>query len=577
MGRHNLPEEYGPEATQPHPGVRRRAVAIATVLVLTVTAGGAVAYSGGWLSGSSCEDDAVGLSVAASPDMAPALQAAADYSRENEITSDGRCMDIKVVSQDSFKTAGLLRMGKNTGFDVWVPDSQMWVQGTSDSGAASPLTTAGNVASTPLAVAAVPSAADKLGWPQKTYSWDELAEVAIKGDKAHVGTANPSLSATGLLALTELGAAPDGGDGRSRGVEVAGAIQKHIAAGDTTAADSLARDGQGKGNDALVLSEQASFTHNTKSKGTGGDLSLFYPKDGSPQLDYPYTLIDESEMSTDESRAALRFMTLLGEQEGKRILHEHGFRTNADEPSAELVTAAGGRSPQPYDDSDGEQPSPGEIQESLGIWTITAQSARLTTVIDASSSMADMVPELGGSRMSLMKNSLREGLKTFSEGEDEIGLWDFASDLDGDRDYRKIVDTKRITKSHVEDLEAGYEKLAPEDTDETGLYDTVLAAYKDATSHYVDGKFNTVIVVTDGGNDTGELSRSALLRRLAVLAKPGKPVPVIMLTIGPDADKDDAAQIAEATHGSSHEVEDPSKINSVILKAIMEAGIKAQQ
>ncbi len=73
MGRHSLPDDHATrpngDSSQPH---RRRTVAIATMLVLAVAAGTAVAAHGGLLSFSkSCEESAVRLSMMTSPAIAP--------------------------------------------------------------------------------------------------------------------------------------------------------------------------------------------------------------------------------------------------------------------------------------------------------------------------------------------------------------------------------------------------------------------------------------------------------------------------------------------------------------------------
>ena len=45
-----------------------------------------------------------------------------------------------------------------------------------------------------------------------------------------------------------------------------------------------------------------------------------------------------------------------------------------------------------------------------------------------------------------------------------------------------------------------------------------------------------------------------------------------MIAVGPEADLEEAEQIAGATGGSGHEVTAPSRIHSVILRAIVAAG-----
>ncbi|MGW7047910.1 substrate-binding and VWA domain-containing protein [Streptomyces avermitilis] len=582
MGRHSLPDDYGAGAADPRARARRRTVAIATVLVLTVAAGTAAAVRGGLLSfGSSCRDHAVRLKIAASPDVAPALRAAADEARTKNITSDGHCLDIHVTARDAYQVTEALLSGRKSDIQAWVPDADLWVRRVTAEARATQLTRAGNVASSPVAVAVVPTAAQALGWPDKTYTWTELAGAPLRDDRLKLGTADPARSATGLLALTRLTSATaqvKGGD--TRGAAMAKALSQRTADSDSQVLKTLPRSGAGQGdpkrNEALILSEQAAFTHNA-SAGSDQKLDLFYPKDGSPRLDYPFTLVDQPRLSTDESRAALRFMTLLEQPEGTRILQKHGFRIDDEDASDTVVTAAGGRSPQPYQEPAPEPASEKALQESLGTWTITVQSARITTVVDASASMSEAVPGSGRSRMDVTKASLLQALATFTP-DDEIGLWDFSTELDADRDYRVLVPTGRLGDrrgggTQRDRLSAAFSALEPVRGGATGLYDTTLAAYQAATASYVKGKFNALVILTDGVNqDPGSISRSTLLTRLRKLADPQRPVPLIMIAVGPEAHQREAERIAGATGGSGHQVDDPAQIHSVILKAIVEAG-----
>lgn len=67
--------------------------------------GTAAAVQGGLLSfGSSCRDEAVEIKVAASPDLAPALRTAAERARDENLTSDGRCVDITVTARESYRS-----------------------------------------------------------------------------------------------------------------------------------------------------------------------------------------------------------------------------------------------------------------------------------------------------------------------------------------------------------------------------------------------------------------------------------------------------------------------------------------
>jgi Mg-chelatase subunit ChlD len=585
MGRHSLPDQYGAGGSDPRPRARRRTVAIATALVLTVAGGTAAAVQGGLLSfGSSCRDEAVRLELAASPDVAPALRSAAERARDENLTSDGRCVDITVTASESYKVRDTLAAGKNPGAQVWVPDSDVWVEQISADGDATKVARVGNVASSPVGMAMVPTAAKSLGWPKKTYGWLELAGATLQDDSLKLGAADPARSATGLLALTRLtSAAGKAAGGETRGAAMMKALSQRISDSDGQLVETLPRDSSGteqgnpKRNQALVLSEQAAFAHNSSAE-SGDGLDFFYPKDGSPRLDYPYALVDETRLTTDESRAAIRFMTYLRKPEQEQLLTDRGFRTSDDQVSKTLVAKAGGEVPQPYTEPAGEPASAAALQEALGTWTITVQSARITTVVDASSSMSETVPGTGRSRMDVTKASLLQALATFTQ-EDEIGLWKFSTKLDGDKDYKVLVPTDRLGDStdaagtQRERLSAAFGGLEPVPGGATGLYDTTLAAYKSATSTYAEGKFNALVVLTDGVNqDPGSISRGALVSELEKLSSPQRPVPLIVIAVGPDADRAEAEQLAEATGGSGQQVNDPAQIHTVILKAIVAAG-----
>ncbi|WP_406433343.1 substrate-binding and VWA domain-containing protein [Streptomyces sp. NBC_00631] len=584
MGRHSLPDQHRAGAADPRPRVRRRTVAMATALVLTVAGGTAAAVQSGLISfGASCHDDPVRVTVAASPDLAPTLAAAAERARRQDVTSDGRCIAVTVSAQESYKVTDTLRAGRKPEAQVWVPDSSLWLDRVAADGGATQVTSVGNVAATPVAVAMVPAAARSLGWPDRTYSWLQLVGAAMRSDSLKLGAADPTHSAAGLLALTQLStAAAKVKGGATQAAAMMKTLSRRVSDTDAQVVGTLPRDSSGTEqadpdrNQALVLTEQAAFAHNAETD-SARRLDLFYPKDGSPALDYPYALVDEPELSTDESRAALRFMTYVQQPDQEELLARHGFRTDGGSASSTLVDTAGGSSPQPYSEPAVGPASESAVRDALGTWTITVQNARITTVVDASASMDEPVAGTGRSRMDVTKASLQRALATFTS-EDEIGLWEFSTKLDGDKDYRVLVPTERLgdrrgSTTQRDLLSSAFDNLHPVPNGATGLYDTTLAAYKEATSTYAKGKFNALVLLTDGVNqDPGSISRTALINELRKLADPAKPVPLIVIAVGPEASRQEAQQMAGATGGSGHQVDDPSQIQTVILQAIVAAG-----
>ncbi|MBR7676880.1 substrate-binding domain-containing protein [Streptomyces daliensis] len=626
MGRHSLPDDsasYGagaspalepprqerPPSRQERRGTRRRAVLIATALVLAVGTGAAVAVRTDVLPlGDDCEERSVRLRVAAAPDIAPVLRAVADRARKRHLTSDGHCLDVRVSARSGAEMATELARGgredrgsggrgsggRGSGgggraYEVWLPDSALWVDRAASSDGAPPLETVGNVASSPVTLATMPSAAERLGWPEKSYSWAGIAGAATGEKELRVGSADPARSATGLLALTAIQrstAKERGKDAETRTAAAAELLAERAAPGDTQVMATLPKNDSGteKGkpqrNQALLVSEQAAFAHNT-SANSAPDLKLFYPKDGGTLLDYPYTLVDEESLGTKKSRAASRFQTLLGDAQGRRALTRAGFRLQDGGAEPAVTHRAGGREPQPYGAAPADPPSAGTVRAALGMWTITVQSARLTLVVDASASMSSAVPgRAGQSRMDVTKASLLQGLSQFTP-DDEIGLWEFATRLEGERDYRELVPTARLGDrggdgtTQRDRLTSAFGRLHPIPGGATGLYDTALAAYEKARETYRPGKFNALVVLTDGANqDPDSISRKKLTEKLKRLSGGDRPVPLIAIAVGPDADEEACEDLAGATGGSAHQVDDPAQIYSVILKAVMAAGSK---
>ncbi|MEV7871844.1 substrate-binding domain-containing protein [Streptomyces sp. NPDC088124] len=618
MGRHSLPDARSAGARRAR-SPRRRTVTIAAAVVVSVAAGTGIAAGSGLLSLSetSCDNTPVRLDLVASPDIAPALRAVADRARRDHVTSDGRCIDIRVTARENAEVANTLATSSVApDYQIWVPDSDLWVERATGAGDGVALTPAGNVALSPVALAALPTSAQALGWPAKTYTWAALAAATGNTDTVRLGAADPSRSATGLLALSSIaeserleserqggdprqtGAGQGGADGKqgadgrtktedqegaggTRAAATARLLTQRVSESDSRVLESLARDDAGAGlndprsNEAVLLSEQAAFRHNSENGGSA-KLDLFYPTDGAPALDYPYSLVNQSALSTDESRAAMRFMALLSEDSSYRTLAEHGFRVANTPVHDDVLLTAGGRSPQPYTGADARPPSAEAVERALGLWTMSVRSARLTTVVDASGSMEESVPGRGGqSRMDVTKASLLRVLAQFT-AEDELGLWEFSTRLDGAKDYRKLEKTAPLGEpakgggTHRERLSDAFTALKPVPDGDTGLYDTALASYREARASYVPGKFNALIILTDGSNkDDDSVSRGKLVEQLKELADPERPVPLIGVAVGPDADRKELDAIARATGGAAYEVSDPADIQSVILRAIM--------
>jgi uncharacterized protein YegL len=90
---------------------------------------------------------------------------------------------------------------------------------------------------------------------------------------------------------------------------------------------------------------------------------------------------------------------------------------------------------------------------------------------------------------------------------------------------------------------------------------------------YDPNEVSSVVLVTDGRNeDDAGIALPALLQQLRAEADPARPVKVIAIGLGPDADMDALRQIADTTGGASYQALHPEDLQSVLFDAIRRRG-----
>jgi Ca-activated chloride channel family protein len=115
-------------------------------------------------------------------------------------------------------------------------------------------------------------------------------------------------------------------------------------------------------------------------------------------------------------------------------------------------------------------------------------------------------------------------------------------------------------------MQTAYQGLQPQGG--TSLYDGVLAAYDEATQHYLAGGVNVVVVLSDGGDTNSKIPLDVLLSELKKRADPSRPVHVVTIAYGADADLSVLKQISEATDGVAFSAPDPRSISTIYISAL---------
>jgi Mg-chelatase subunit ChlD len=118
-------------------------------------------------------------------------------------------------------------------------------------------------------------------------------------------------------------------------------------------------------------------------------------------------------------------------------------------------------------------------------------------------------------------------------------------------------------------MAAALGSVQPIPNGQTGLYDTVLAAYKTVQQNWDPSRVNSVVIMTDGQNDNpGGISLNTLLAQIKAIKDPNKPVEVIAIGIGNEVNKGELDKITAATGGGAFVTADPAQIGDIFLKAI---------
>ncbi|MGY1688835.1 VWA domain-containing protein [Geodermatophilus sp. SYSU D01105] len=534
----------------------RRGVAVTPQLLIAAAVALVVLVAGGitwWVVGSGSADcdrtDVVRVTVA------PELAAVADrVLAEADGLGDGDCAGAEVAAQEPLQTVGDLSALEAADLPhVWVPDSSLWPARAD--GAA--LETVGSMATSPVVLATSRAAVDALGWDGSPPGWGE----ALASDQ---GIAVPDLasSAEGLAALSAVRTALGGGADADNAV-----VQAVLAAErgpSVSPADALEAAGADDADAPLVpVSEQE--VHATNSGAEDPSLVAVYPSEGSPSLDYPVVRVGSA--SGADAAAVEAVVSALTSDAARTALGEAGFRDADGAAPPEAGEATGTREEAPT----AVPLDPGQVQSLLTQLAELAAPSRILAVFDVSTSME--APAGGGTRATLARDAAQSAL-SLVPGNFALGLWVFANELEGDQDWSELVPTRSLetdvegtTQRDLldEQLDTVPDRLSPGGT---GLYDTTLDAVRAARADFDPTAVNSVLMVTDGTNDDDGIELDSLLETLRDEADPERPIKVIGVALGPDADLDALEQIAEATEGEAYSAVDPADLQTVLFDAL---------
>jgi hypothetical protein len=549
-------------------GVRSLRAPIAVAGAVVLLAGAVVTVRAVAADADGCTSD-VQLTVAVTPDLEPAVREVADRWTRTNPKVDGVCVGVRVRAAASADVANLLATRANGTINVaaapvpmpkdedvpavWIPDSTAWLlrvkavdQDALDGDARS-------TAMSPVVLAVPEGLAKSL--PANGNPVPSVLGLATAGS-VRLGAAEPRRDTAGLAgaALLRDAIVTD----PSKLVDL---VRAYRAIGVAAGPDALLQSFAAESGDRQIapMSEQAVVTFDRASPAV--PLAAV-PTEPGVALDYPYSKVSGKSPAT--GRAADLFAARLRADESRDVFLQRGFR-NPDGSAGSGFPAGHGVSTdrvpaQPFAD-------PARITDVLGLWTATKSPSRVLTLFDVTASTAQPIVTRAGptTRFEVLRRTAVDGLKLFTD-DSELGLWAFGSGP------KEAVPIGPLDAAQRARLTTAIDAAAPVASDVSGLYESVLAAYKTMRDGYREGRSNTVVVFTDGANSKPGMSLEAFEEELEKATDPTKAVRVVLLGLGPNVDMTELTDIARRTGGRAFAVEDPDQIGAIFLQALLRTG-----
>ncbi len=521
----------------------------------------------------------VRLNIAANPDIYPSVREAATRWVATNPKVDSQCVRVQVTSTPAADVANALAVRAGAGAfinvaakpmatppddqvpAVWIPDSISWIGRVQAVNRDAFEENIPSVAMSPVVLGMPEALAQSLegGRPHKLGA-DDIATVlqhALRDrDKNfQIGVAEPrrdSASLAGAVLLYDAIATSP-----AQLPQLVAAYRAVNLVPDQAALLSSF----GPRQTLAPLTEQAVLSYDANSPQT--PLAAV-PLEAAQALDYPYAAVRGKPRAV--AQAADMFRKALTSRSYREIFAKAAFRdpdggVNPGFPIGHGATAEAAIG-NPLTDTR-------KIADVLSVWTGSKIASRIVTLTDVTSLMAQPVAPGGPTRMQIVQKAQVDGLKLFTD-DSEMAVWGFAAGLPGGKDYREMVPMGALGSAQRNRINATIAANQPSPIPTRGLYESILAAYKAVQDGWEDGKSNTVLVFTAGGNTKPDgLSLDDVNLELERLTDPTRPIRVVLLGFGPDVNLDELNSIAKTTGGKAFKVERPEDIGSVFLQALL--------
>jgi Ca-activated chloride channel family protein len=577
---------------------RRLALApwiVVAVVVVLLLSGMSFGYF--LLAHSGCDGAPTNVTVVASPDQFKTMSSLAQQWQQSEPELDGKCIGAVIERKEAADVAAALspawdprRDGARP--DVWAPESTAWLLVAADRPDAAAMLPQNppRLATSPVVIAMPKPMAEALKWPQAELGWRDIIETFGAGKtwadyaenenwgRFRIGMTDPASSTAGLHALfsiTDFNNDQEVSDSELKaGLVFERAVTTYVS--DTSKLfeglqkeDSVSRENALAYISAFPALESDVAAYNATNPKV--PLAPIYPKEGAADANYPFTVLKAPWVDTQRERIANEFLDYLRSEEGRKAYGKAGFRSvdRGTEYAPGLTTERGFRAK--IDAPARTMTEAESVTRTVVAWTALRRRANILAVLDTSGSMNETPPGYPASKLKIIQLAAGKATSLFSDGT-KLGLWEFATKRTPTTDYRELVPMSlmggKVGNTPTRLVMAGAIRGMTAKGN-TGLYNTTLAAYKKAVELWEPGRLNLVVLMTDGQDDNVDgLTRPQLIEQLKATARPDRPVQIVTIAYGSEADVSALQDISRATGGRTFISRNVADVEKVFLAAL---------
>jgi hypothetical protein len=487
------------------------------------------------------------LKVVTAASFVPALTRIA-----NSFPRGANCLAVEIQTADGLAAADVVATSRA---DVWIPDDSSWpsLPGPEKLAPAGTANATTIIATSPLYLVTQATAPQL---PSDARSYLGLTrELSQPNAPLHLALRDPSATGDGMVAAGAMAYAELETDGP---LVSALDLLRTWQAGTT-----IVQSGPGfptRPDQVGIVPEYALL-----ASGQAGKYTAVAPTDGTALLRYTWLPTALAAADPNKTSALAQLFQALSGASAEAAYSASGLRGPvwpAQAPGAASAANLPALKAAPMD------AVPEHLMyHVLATWQPELRRSNMLIVLDVSGSMAGAAPHTRTSKIALAQQGITE-VMSLLPNDARLGLWQFGSQLDPPADWQSLVAPAPLGQGQRAAIANARAHLQAHTTG-TGLYDTILAAYRYQQQHFQAGMPNEVAVFTDGVNQDDPVSMSlGGLNSALAATDPNKRVQLSIFGIGNSLPADDLNSAIAPVGGQVDLLANPDQVLGAFVHAV---------